>query len=763
VSLVLNFSPIRFDDAEITVGRLPYGDDGEHVLERFREERSATHFFRREGPDSIFAVPVAPDASLIGEPETIRLKEHLSLATALIRNALLAYFARLGRTVLSYEPLEVISREDLLRGSCPKGFAPPMWLGERVLYALTIRPIYFFGQKPFVAAVLDMRTTRLIERTAAELIADGICLNGVYVGKRVLGKDPRIAPDIKSLGCVQSEEGSQLRLTDSIDGIETVQASEVWPSRDLFATCLSHVFKERAAEITAALERKRATRRQGPVRLSRIRRILRVLGKQREMAAGITFTFGPLIDSSMRSFPRLQTAPRPVYVFDETGSKTRTWHDEGLNKYGPHTPPILNSSQPRMCVICQRSHERQVGQFLRKFFFQGVKLSSVGIRSKSYFEKGFCCKYVLPKIDYQFFLAEFRSADSYKKACQQALEKHGSGEKWDLALVQTEEAFHQLPPERNPYFIAKMSFHTHQIPVQEFEIETTQKWGSQLSFCLNNMGLATFAKLNGIPWLLRANSPKTHELIIGLGSAEVGEGRLGQRERFVGITTVFTGDGNYHLSNLSKAVAKDEYWSALLESVRGGITHVQTAMNWQCEDRVRLVFHATFKPFSREEVRSINNLVSDFGDYHIEYAFVTVSNKHPYLLFDTSQCGERDFDSGRIKGQYAPARGWYLQLGKRDVLLSLTGPREVKTPQQGTPHPVLLSLHPDSSFTDMPYLARQIFSFSWHSWRTFLPVSLPVTIQYSNLIADKLGHLSRLERWDPDVMLGRIVRTRWFL
>jgi hypothetical protein len=95
--------------------------------------------------------------------------------------------------------------------------------------------------------------------------------------------------------------------------------------------------------------------------------------------------------------------------------------------------------------------------------------------------------------------------------------------------------------------------------------------------------------------------------------------------------------------------------------------------------------------------------------------------------------------------------------------LSLTGPREVKTPEQGTPHPVLLNLHPDSTFTNMPYLTHQIFSLSWHSWRTFLPVSLPVTIQYSNLIADKLGHLSRLERWDPDVMLGRIGRTRWFL
>jgi hypothetical protein len=76
---------------------------------------------------------------------------------------------------------------------------------------------------------------------------------------------------------------------------------------------------------------------------------------------------------------------------------------------------------------------------------------------------------------------------------------------------------------------------------------------------------------------------------------------------------------------------------------------------------------------------------------------------------------------------------------------------------------LLLNLHPDSSFTDMSYLSEQVYAFSCHSWRTFLPVSLPVTIQYSNLIADSLGKLSRLDRWNPDVMLGQIGKTPWFL
>jgi hypothetical protein len=52
LSLVLNFSPIEFDDREISVGRLPFGDHGEHVLKQLRIDHRATHVFRREGANS---------------------------------------------------------------------------------------------------------------------------------------------------------------------------------------------------------------------------------------------------------------------------------------------------------------------------------------------------------------------------------------------------------------------------------------------------------------------------------------------------------------------------------------------------------------------------------------------------------------------------------------------------------------------------------------------------------------------------------------
>ena len=766
---VLNFSPIQFDDREISVGRLPYGKDGEQVLQQLRDAHHRTHVFRRDGhgPDSILAVAVAPEASLIGEPDTIRLKNHLKLAAALIRNALLNRLAELGGTSRGYEPIEVMSRKDLLRIACPPGITPPDWLGVRMLYEVAIRPIYFTQREHFVVAVLKVRTTRLIERTVAELLKEGLCLNGVYVGKRVFRNDPRIEAKFELLGCVRSVDGAYLRLTDSRNGIEAVSANDVWPAKDLFGDCLSHVFKDRAPLIAEALECQRAALRQGPAQLGLITRVVETLReRQYEMLPGAPFTFGPFLDSSARGFPRLIEAPRPEYIFDETGSRTAKWHDGGLNKHGPYTARVRTIAPPRICVICQESHRAHVDQFLRKFFFNGVTVPPSRHQAKppkNYFEKGLCRKYGLQTVRYDYFIAHDSSADAYQQACQEALEKHGNGQRWDLALIQIEDSFHELAPPCNPYLIAKVSFQSLQILVQEFRIETALKWGSPLSFCLNNMSLATYAKLGGIPWLLKARSSGAHELVIGLGCAEVGEGRLGKRERFVGITTIFGGDGNYHLHNVSKAVSAEKYQEALLKTLRAAINNVRTGMNWQEGDRVLLVFHAKFKHFSKEEVQAVANLVSEFGEYDIKYAFLHVNERHPYMLFDTSEDGVKDFDTGRIKGQYSPTRGRYLELGNRDVLLFLTGANEVKRPEDGTPRPLLLSLHPDSSFTDMTYLTEQVFAFACHSWRTFLPVSLPVTIQYPNLIADSLGKYSRLDWWNPDVMLDRIGKTPWFL
>ena len=47
-----------------------------------------------------------------------------------------------------------------------------------------------------------------------------------------------------------------------------------------------------------------------------------------------------------------------------------------------------------------------------------------------------------------------------------------------------------------------------------------------------------------------------------------------------------------------------------------------------------------------------------------------------------------------------------------------------------------LKLHYESNVTDLEYLARQVFRFTYTSWRRAYPSRKPVTILYSDLIAD---------------------------
>ena len=176
------------------------------------------------------------------------------------------------------------------------------------------------------------------------------------------------------------------------------------------------------------------------------------------------------------------------------------------------------------------------------------------------------------------------------------------------------------------------------------------------------------------------------------------------------------------------------------------------------------LFYAAFKPLKNNEVIAVKELMQQLGEYDVEYAFIHVVKQHPFILFDKKQDGIYDYEmrtSG--KGQYAPKRGLFFRISKSEVLLSLTGAQEVKRLQDGIPNPILLRLHKESTFKDTTYLTRQVFTFSCHSWRSFFPSPMPVTITYSGLIAKMLGQLGTISSWDSNVMLGRIGETRWFL
>jgi hypothetical protein len=764
----LNIVPVEVGDrAILRVGRQPYDDE---ALRSLRAAYSETHYFKRDlEEDKILCVSLTDGREPLGlSVSDCACQDAPWLVTSLVLEALLRYFLSAGRRVLAYRPLRVVTKQsadELLFASAPKGMQIPRWLERRVSYNFDTRIVYA-GRESVPTLACDVRVTNIIGAPCSELVARGIPLEGRYVQVNRPDGDPRLSPRRRLVGRVAAVRGEQLELDEfEAGGSSTVRASDTYlePRYENVKWCLAHLFPDAAADIINRADGKAIELRGGRARLTRIRAMFDHLRSLKlELAPAVPFTLGQCVRPSSQPWhPSSDVIPKPLLVFDPTGQRVEKWNQGGLDKHGPYDRPYFAPKIPRIVVVCQQAVQGQVEQFVRKFF-DGMPDARVGRDNKAPFEKGFIRRYHLQKAVVETFTTTGPDASSYAEACRRAIASATDRKlSWDLALVQIDDAFHLLSGNENPYLVTKSIFLQHQVPVQEVTLEKMTAPVGDLVYIMNDVSLASYAKLGGIPWLLKAHPPVAHELVIGLGSHERRASRFGAHERVVGITTVFSADGNYLLDNVTKAVPYEGYAAAMLDAVQRAVEEVKREQNWRSSDAVRLIFHA-FKPLRDEEVATVTKAVTQLGHERAGFAFLHVAADHSYHVFNERNPGVK-IGGGRVKGLYAPDRGLALTLNSKEVLLAFGGSYEVKKPEDGIPQPALLKLHRGSTFTDMGYLAKQAFSFACHSWRTFSPAPLPITILYSDLIARLLRGLDDVSSWNPDAMLGQIGRTRWFL
>lgn len=761
--LLLNVSPVAFNPSWLNAEQSPY-QSPEHLRE-VRQRHAATHVAFRISNDLIIA-PATVDATPtgLGAAHTIDLSSDVRTGARVVRHALVSYFHGLGRTLLDFDPVVFIaagSKDDLIGQAAPYWKTRPQWLKIAPRYTLDVRGIEA-GGVPRVAITVDVESTIRIDAPCAALIAAGISPLGWYVSQLSHVIDPRVQPRRRLLGRIAAVDGSTLHLTDTREGdVTVVDAASVYPEprRETLHAIVAALAGDRVQQVLNGIDTAMRRFHHGPERLARLRALMQHIAKNTfRVGPVVTFTIDSFLAEGSPEFPPVERAPRPTYVFDPATRKTDTWNDRGLKQYGPYTAKSFSPSRPRVAVICQNRFQGVVEQVVFKLL-HGVS-SAAGDGAP--FEQGFIRKYALQDFSAEFFAAADHTVASYDRASRQALAAAGQqNAKWDLVLVQTEGRFRDFYGAENPYLVTKATFLGAQTPVQSFKIETVDVPDRQLGYVLNNIALAAYAKMGGVPWLLQANPTIAHEVVIGLGSAELSSTRLGVKQRMVGVTTVFTGDGRYHLSSVSQAAPFDEYPEAVLASLRGSISSVRSDFNWQKGERVRVVFHA-FKDFRNVEAEAVKRVMRELVDFEVEYAFLHVADTHPFLLFDESQHGV-PAPGGAKKGVLAPERSLFLPLAADKTLLVLTGPRDVKLAGHGLPRPILLKLHGASTFTDMRYLARQVATFAAHSWRSFSPSAMPVTILYSELVARLLPQLTAVDPGLATALLGRIGRTRWFL
>ena len=762
-NLMLNFAPVTLSgQTSLTVGYRHYEKD---TLDDLRAEFPQTHVFKREGKENrIIEIPVAAAAEPLSDKRMeVDLKERRWYWAPLLNAALLRTFH--GRREIARDyPVEVL-------GSTEHNYIRheklPEWVQKRSLLQFTPRTLYSQKGRPLFGLLCDARLKSLLLASCADLIAANLSPVGRYVMIDRPVRDRRIAPWPQNVGRVRAIDGDMLILEDHREGFETVAAADARLSatRVNFDWCVGQLLGSAAPQVLEAARVKAAEKLHcGPGRLKMIEATLAFLRTRTlEAVPGATFEIGTLLESKHAGFPTSEKIQRPSLVFDPSGMRTDQWSERGIKANGPYDQRTFTPKKLNIAVICQARHEGQVEAFVAKFLdgMPDVKTGRRGHETARYGD-GLLRRFHLERPNVQTFTTTSPSIDGYQEACRRGLEYAANlGIQWDLALVQIEEDFKTLPGELNPYYGTKALLLKNHVAVQSFRLETMQQDPHNLVFTMNQMSLATYAKLGGRPWLLSAEQTVAHELVIGVGSHMASDSRIGGGTRHVGITTVFSSDGGYHLSERTNVVPFEDYAGSLTETLKGTITRVRDEDNWKSTDRVRLIFHM-FKPAKDVEADAIKAAVEALDLENVTYAFLHIAAIHPFVIFDKNEKGQPPY--APKKGVLGPTRGVHLKLGDYETLVVFSGTSELKQETDGLPRPCLLKLHRNSTFRDMTYLARQAFDFTAHSWRIMSPEPFPITIKYSDLIAERLTGLKQVPGWDDDAVKFReIGRTPWFL
>jgi hypothetical protein len=752
--LTANILPVEFTADKFGVWeREIVGDEDLASLRRAHASKWSVQWEQGK----VFFLPLAnglkaPPGAVRGELE---VDSNLRLLARLTTESLIRRFP--DYEPLRRKPFTFLGRRRQLMGNAARDLGiDSAFLGDFRIwpkYSLDARVMGVIADSPFVGITIDLATRWEITSDLERLQEAGVDLTGLFVVRRVPDPDQRAL-----VGRIAAVRDGKVELSESTDEVYVVEASSVMLEgrREAFARCLKQVLGAKYTRYEEYRDKQMGGLRDGPALLEEVKRVAQVLGaKPLELTAGLACMVGsPLTIGNTDDYKSIVTARRLDYCFDAARSKRREYAWKGLEKYGPFSRDTFGRPSPRILVLFPQAAQGTVEQFMC-YLRDGIPQSRA-------FQAGFAQTFGLinPRFDLVPVPASGQPpAQRYRNAVLDAL---GQTELPDAALVIVTDRDGDLPDTENPYLHSKAILLMAGVPTQHARLSTIAARPDSLQYILQNISIALYAKMKGIPWTVDQDLTIADELVIGIGTAELTDSRIEERQRYVGITTVFRGDGNYLLGQLTREASYAEYPEVLRDSTRDIISEIKTRNGWRPGDTVRIVLHAARPPRNTDFALLMRDAVKAAGEeQHIEFAFVTVSHDHPFTLFDPAAPGKQT-PKGR-KGEYAPDRGLIVQTERYARLITTTGPSLVKRAGLPLPRPLHVHLHRHSTFTDLHYLSEQVLKFTALSWRSTQPAADPVTIYYSELIARQLARLRAVPGWSPALLDARLRTSKWFL
>lgn len=759
--LALNAVRVIIPTVDIPAAVVPYDREVLHrCLDRDPQDVHAV----RMG-NELAVVPLVPGASLPAARQGLVAARHPTLVAGLAREAVLREVmtrADKGYRITRRRPLVVEAGGHATENIIPQRLGLPPWLKKRLVLEFDVRPLVCRG-KVQVVLTCSHRLRTFIDVPVSELRERGVPLVGKSVSTVRETPDPKLVDRLGYAGRILAiEDDGSLRLEDSGEGSTTVPVGELYlePSRSNFIAVVIALTQGRADDVLKEIAEAEAEWH-GGIRTRDT--VWNTIGWLRRctglfLADGVPMGLAEMLDQSVPAvgFPHAETFFKPKLSFGPGGKENR-WAQKELDDTGPFDRESFGQKRLRIAVVCEPGFRPHIEQVVRDFLDGLPKVLGAGDRPLAPHPTGLLGRFRLDKPEVHYFTAAGDRGEDYAAAARAAIadatDRDGH---WDLALMQVSREWRDRPYDDSPYWMGKAMFLKQGTVVQALSVEAIGMRDFPYAMALANVALGVYAKLGGRPWLLPARSRHAHEFVFGLGSHVEKHGRRGAGQRVVGIATMFTAQGAFVLDSRTSAVTYEGLPAALKAVVVDAIRRVRSDEAWGPDDPVRLVFHA-FTQLGRDSANAVVEAVRELGLGRMDFAFLHVVEDHPFTVFDFE--AEKD-----TKSPLAPERGQAIELADREWLVTLTGRKEVKGVGQGLPEPVLLRLHHLSTYADMAALSNQVSDFACHSWRTFSPARLPVTLGYADLIARQLSGLERTPGWDKDALLGNpVMRRPWFL
>lgn len=742
-----NFFPFGIAGDSFQAQALPYAAS---KLRELRHEHNSEYSFFRYG-ELIVISPHNEETPQLGTYETFDPIQHPDLVGSLLRHLLFQEFRKKLANVVptSFAPLEFPSRKDT---HDPIGeFVPEEIRGvigyPRVI-SIAVEQITQ-GGKPKHGLLVSYRNRWQLSLTLKDLPRERYPL----IGSEVLGLEPLeglqdvLAPKESLLGVVKELTGAVARIETNEGVIERpLNELTIRRTRHQLAAFLKLWMSENDINRLFKAVRAHGEKQANPdFTIKEIREVGKWIAKLK-FRNGDGFSAYTSSDSELNG-PSYKLE-RTKLMFDYTPGTASDRPLSGLWKHGPFDSSKFDPKSPHILLMFRGTNRGAMTEFFGRLVD--------GLPDSDFFKKGFRDLFRLHEIRHTLAVIEGESPEDYERAFDSAV-KQNTDRSFDLVLVECSDESEKFPPMKNPYLRTKVRAMALGIPVQCVRDTHVRATGDHAN-TLGPLALQMYAKIGGQPWRLPASQSVDQELIVGLGSSLKRQNawQNAEQSRVVGLTTFFLGDGRYVLGENLPAVAYDDYFDRLLKYLEKTINQLSDEYGWKAGQNVRLVFHV-FKPLKNIEVDVVDALMKRFTKFNIVFAFVTVSLKHPWLMY---QKLERE---GRRTMIQASERCTNLILGDRSCLVQLKGNKDRTNWKHRPPLPVKIQVHEKSTYDDLQYIAQQVVDFSCLSWRGFFPSELPVTIRYSRLMADLTSKLQQIDGWNPAVIDQHFRRKKWFL